>query len=198
MYPNSIKNLIESFKMLPGIGSKSAERLAFSILDLEEDQVHFFSNSLIELKENIHMCPICNNLTDEELCFVCSNENRDDHVLCVVEDSKNIILFEKLGIYNGHYHVLDALISPLDGINPEDIGIDKLINRLESGHYEEIIFAFKPTIEGETTSLYIKRVLEGMDIKISRLASGIPIGADIEFIDSLTLERALNDRKSLE
>lgn len=198
MYPNSIKNLIESFKCLQGIGSKTAERLAFSILDLEEEQVQFFANSLIEVKENIHKCQECNNLTDDDLCFICSDSGRDDHILCVVDDSKSVFLFEKLGIFHGKYHVLDALISPLEGINPEDIGIDKLLKRIEKNHFEEIIFAFKPSIEGETTALYIKRILDGLDIKVSRLASGIPIGADIEYIDSLTLERALNDRKSIE
>lgn len=198
MYPDSIKNLIESFKCLQGIGSKTAERLAFSILDLEEEQVEFFANSLTEVKEKIHKCQECNNLTDDDLCFICSDPGRDEHILCVVDDSKSVFLFEKLGIFHGKYHVLDALISPLEGINPEDIGIDKLLKRIENNHFEEIIFAFKPSIEGETTALYIKRILDGLDIKVSRLASGIPIGADIEYIDSLTLERALNDRKSIE
>ncbi len=198
MYPNSINNLIESFKLLPGIGSKTAERLAFSVLDLDLDQAKFFSESINDVKSSIHKCSICNNLTDDDLCFVCSNENRDNSVLCVVDDSKNVFLFEKLGIFNGKYHVLDGLISPLDGVNPEDIGIDKLINRLEKENFSEVIFAFKPSIEGETTSLYIKRIIDGMNIKVSRLASGIPIGADMEFIDSLTLERAINDRKSIE
>lgn len=198
MYPDSLKNLIESFKFLPGIGSKTAERLAFSILDLDEEQAEFFSNSIDDVKSKIHRCSICNNLTDEDICSICSNYDRDEHMLCVVEDSKNVFLFEKIGIFKGKYHVLDGLISPLEGINPENIGIDKLLNRIENGNIEELIFAFKPSIEGETTSLYIKRILDGMNIKVSRLASGIPIGADIEFIDSLTLERALNDRKSVE
>ncbi|MBQ8132045.1 MAG: recombination protein RecR [Bacilli bacterium] len=198
MYPDSIKNLIESFKCLQGIGSKTAERLAFSILDLEDEQVEFFASSLTEVKEKIHKCQECNNLTDDDLCFICSDPGRDEHILCVVDDSKSVFLFEKLGIFHGKYHVLDALISPLEGINPEDIGIDKLLKRIEDNHFEEIIFAFKPSIEGETTALYIKRILDGLDIKVSRLASGIPIGADIEYIDSLTLERALNDRKSIE
>ncbi len=198
MYPESIKNLIESFKFLPGIGSKTAERLAFSILDLDDDQVAFFSNSIDSVKKNIHKCSICNTLTEEDICFVCSNQNRDNYTLCVVEDSKNVFLFEKLGIFKGKYHVLDSLISPLEGINPEDIGIEKLLNRIENEHFEEIIFAFKPSVEGETTALYIKKILEGIDIKVSRLASGIPIGADMEFLDCLTLERALNDRKSIE
>ena len=198
MYPDSIKNLIESFKLLPGIGSKTAERLAFSVLDLDDEQAEFFSNSIDDVKSTIHKCSVCNNLTDNDLCYICMNHERDEHMLCVVEDSKSVFLFEKLGIFRGKYHVLDGLISPLEGINPEDIGIDKLLSRIEKEHFDEVIFAFKPSIEGETTSLYIKRVLDGLNIKVSRLASGIPIGADIEFIDSLTLERALNDRKSVE
>ena len=118
--------------------------------------------------------------------------------MCVVEDSKNVFLFEKLGMFNGMYHVLDGLISPIDGINPEDIGLDKLIDRIRNEKFKEIIFAFKPSIEGETTALYIKKVLDGIGVKITRLASGVPMGADMEYVDSLTLERALNDRKEIE
>lgn len=198
MYPDSIKNLIESFKYLPGIGEKTAERLAFSILELEEEQVELFSDSLNDVKQNVHKCLTCNTLTEDDLCYICSDNLRDSSVLCVVEDTKNVFLFEKLGMFHGKYHVLNGLISPLDGINPEDIGIDKLIDRITTEKFKEIIFAFKPSIEGETTSLYIKRVLEGLDITVTRLASGLPIGADMEYVDSLTLERALNDRKEIE
>ena len=198
MYPESIKNLIESFKFLPGIGEKTAERLAFSVLDLEDEQVALFSDSLLSVKEKIHPCPICNTFTDTDHCFICSDTVRDKTVLCVVEDTKNVFLFEKLGMYHGMYHVLDGLISPLDGINPEDIGLDKLIDRIKMENFKEVIFAFRPSIEGETTSLYIKRVLEGMGAKVTRLASGVPMGADMEYVDSLTLERALNDRKEIE
>lgn len=198
MYPESLKNLIESFKYFPGIGEKTAERLAFSVLDLEEEQVSLFSDSLVAVKEKIHPCPICNTYTDAEHCFVCSDIGRDKTTLCVVEDTKNVFLFEKLGMYHGMYHVLDGLISPLDGVNPEDIGLDKLIDRIKDENFKEIIFAFKPSIEGETTSLYIKRVVEGMGVVVTRLASGVPMGADMEYVDSLTLERALNDRKEIE
>ena len=198
MYPDSIKNLVESFKYLPGIGEKTAERLAFSILELEDEQISMFSDSLKEVKEKVHKCKECNTLTDEELCFVCNDPTRDNKVLCVVEDTKSVFLFEKLGMFHGKYHVLDALISPLDGINPEDIGLSKLLDRINKDKYEEIIFAFKPSIEGETTSLYIKKILEDMNIRITRLASGVPMGADMEYIDSLTLERAIKDRKDIE
>lgn len=198
MYPNSIKNLIESFKFLPGIGEKTAERLAFAVLDLDDDQTTFFSDSIENIKKNIHKCPNCNTLTEDDLCFVCSNKLRNSDILCVVDDTKSVFLFEKLGMFNGYYHVLDGLISPLDGINPEDIGLDKLMDRITEEKYKEIIFAFKPSIEGETTALYIKRILSDMDIIVTRLASGLPIGADMEYVDSLTLERALIDRKEIE
>ena len=198
MYPDSIKSLIESFKFLPGIGEKTAERLAFSVLDLEEEQAEFFAESLKDVKCKIHKCSVCNTLTEDDICSICNNKLRDCELLCVVEDTKNVFLFEKLGMFNGKYHVLDGLISPLDGVKPEDIGLDKLIDRISSEEFKEIIFAFKPSIEGETTSLYIKRILYGMNIKVTRLASGVPIGADMEYVDSLTLERALSDRKAIE
>ena len=198
MYPDSIKKLVESFKYLPGIGEKTAERLAFSVLDLEGEQIEMFSDSLKDVYKNIHECKNCNTLTDKELCYICSDELRNKSILCVVEDSKSVFLFEKLGMFHGKYHVLNGLISPLDGINPEDIGLNKLLDRIKDEKFDEIIFAFKPSIEGETTSLYIKKILEGINIKVTRLASGVPIGADIEYVDSLTLERALNDRKIIE
>jgi len=197
MYPDSIKNLIESFKYLPGIGEKTAERLAFSILELDDDQVEFFSDSLKDFKTNIKKCSICNSLTDSDICSICSDVSRNNKILCVLEDSKNVFLFEKAGFFNGKYHILNGLISPLDGVNPEDIGIDKLLDRIEKEKFEEIIFAFKPSIEGETTALYIKKILSGLNVKFTRLASGVPMGADMEYVDSLTLERALNDRKEI-
>lgn len=198
MYPNSIKNLIDSFKYLPGIGEKTAERLALAVLNIDEDQAKFFSDSIIDVKNKIHKCEKCNTLTEDELCFVCNNPTRDKNILCVVDDTKNVFLFERLGMFNGYYHVLDGLISPLDGINPEDIGLDKLIDRITKDKYKEVILAFKPSIEGETTALYIKKILSDMDVVVSRLASGIPMGADMEYIDGLTLERALKDRKEIE
>lgn len=198
MYPKSIKNLIESFKMLPGIGEKTAERMAFFILDFDEENVEFFSESLLNAKNNIHKCSICNNFTDNDICDICADKTRNNEILCIVEDPKNIYMFEKNGVFNGYYHVIENLISPLDGINPEDIGLEKLLKRIKENNFKEIIIAVKPSIEGETTSLYIKRVLEGLNIKITRIASGIPIGADMEYIDALTLERAILDRKELE
>ena len=198
MYPDSLKNLIESFKYLPGIGEKTAERLAFAVLEFDEDQCELFSQSLLDVKSKIKKCSICNTLTENDVCFVCSNNLRDNEILCVVDDTKSVFLFEKLGMFNVYYHVLDGLISPLDGVNPEDIGLNKLIERISKDKFKEIILAFKPSIEGETTALYIKKILSDMDVVVSRLASGLPIGADMEYVDKLTLERALIDRKEIE
>lgn len=198
MYPNSIKDLIESFKSLPGIGQKTAERLAFSVLEFEEEQVDFFKDSLDNVSKKIHKCSICNSLTEDEICDICVSENRSNGVICVVDDVKTVFTFESMNVFQGKYHVLEGLISPIDGINPEDIGLPKLIERVKKEKFNEIIFAFKPSIEGETTSLYIKRILGDLSIKITRLASGIPMGADMEYVDLLTLERALSDRKEVE
>ena len=198
MYPESLKNLIESFKLLPGIGEKTAERLAFYVIGLEEDKTNFFADSIKLAKEKIKKCSICNGITDKEVCDICNNDLRNKNVLCVVEDPKSIFLFERIGTFNGDYHVIDGLISPLDGVDPDDIGLEKLISRIQKSKYSEIIIAVKPSVEGETTALYIKKIIEGMNIKVTRIASGIPIGTDIEYIDSMTLERALNDRKEIE
>lgn len=198
MIPDSLKNLIESFKILPGIGEKTAERLAFHLINEDQEKTDFFAKSITEAKEKIRKCSVCNGITDKEVCDLCSNNQRNKKVLCVVEEPKSIFLFEKIGTYNGDYHVLDGLISPLDGVDPDDIGIEKLVKRVQNSKYEEIIIAVKPSIEGETTALYIKKIMEGMKIKVTRIASGIPIGTEMEYIDSMTLERALNDRKEIE
>lgn len=198
MYPESLKNLIESFKYLPGVGEKTAERYAFSILNMSEERVEFFNDSINDVKTKIHKCCICNYLTEEDICDICSDNNRNHDILCVIEDVKSLSLFEKLGLFNGLYHVLDGLISPLDGISPEDIGLDMLLERIRKGRFKEIILAFKPSVEGETTALYIKKIIDDMDIVVSKIASGIPIGADMEYMDAMTLERALIDRKNVE
>lgn len=198
MYPDSLKNLIECFKMLPGVGEKTAERMAFFSLNMDSDDIDFFSNSLKEASENLHRCPLCNNITDKEKCNICSDKSRNNLMLCIVDDVKNIYMFEKANIFHGYYFVLENLISPINGINPEDIGLEKLLKYIKNNNFKEIIIAIKPNIEGETTTLYIKRILEGMNLKITRLASGIPIGADMEYVDVLTLERAIMDRKEIE
>ena len=196
-YPNTILNLIECFKKLPGIGEKTAERLALSTLNLDEDTIKLFSNSLKDSKTKIRRCKTCNNLSEDELCEICKDKSRNKEVLCVVEEPKNIILFEKLGIFDGYYHVLDGLISPIDGINPEDINLQSLVDRVKKNKIKEIILALKPSIEGETTTLYISKVFSGENVKITRIAHGVPLGAEIDYVDSLTLELALENRMDI-
>lgn len=196
MYPNCIRNLIDCLKDLPGIGEKTAERLAFSIINFDQEKIDNFANSLVDLKK-IRKCPICHNFTDMDMCYICKDESRNYDTIFVVEKAKDIILFEKMGNYKGKYHVLDGLISPLDGVNPEDINIDGLIKRVEENNVKEIIIVLKPSIEGETTTQYIKRVLSKYDIKFSKIPIGIPMGTDIEYIDSMTLEMAFEDRKEI-
>ncbi len=196
--PESIKRVIESFKMLPGVGEKTAERLAFSILDFDEDQIELFSSSITEVGEKIRKCSICNSLTENDVCDICLDKTRNQNILCVVDDVKNVFIFEKMAMFNGYYHVLDGLISPMDGVNPEDIGLEKLLDRIHNANFKEVVFAFNPSIEAETTSMYIKRILSDSGLIFTRLASGVPMGANMEYIDSLTLERALNDRKEVE
>lgn len=197
-YPSTILNLIESFKHLPGIGEKTAERLALSVLDIDYETVSLFSKSLIDSKTKIRRCEICNNLSESDLCEICKDKNRNKQLLCVVEEPKNVILFEKLNIFDGYYHVLDGLISPIDGINPEDINLSSLIDRVKKEDIKEIILALKPSVEGETTSLYISKILEDTQVKVSKIAHGIPMGAEIDYVDSLTLEMALENRRYMD
>ena len=196
MYPNSIKNLIDCLKNLPGIGEKSAERMAFSILNFDHDRLDEFGNAVLALK-NIKRCPVCNNITDMDKCYICSDDNRSNDTIFVVEKPKDIVLFEKMGNYKGKYHVLGGLISPIDGINPEDINIDSLVNRVKDNNVSEVIVVLKPSIEGETTMQYIKKLLSKYEVRVSKLPIGIPMGADIEYIDSMTLEMAFEDRKEV-
>ena len=197
MYPKSIKNLIESFKYFPGIGEKTAERLAFSVLNMDEEDVKTLSESIKSAKLNIKRCKVCNNLSENEICDICSDKTRNKELLCLVEDPKTVFSIEKLGTFNGYYHVLNGLISSFNGINPEELRLDKLIERIEKNNFKEVIIAVKQCIEGEMTALYIKNVLSDMNIKVSRIASGIPMGADMEYVDSLTLEKAFDNRKTI-
>ncbi len=196
-YPDSLNNLIKSLRKLPTIGEKSAERLAFAILNLDEEEVEEFSKSIIDVKTKIRKCKKCGNITEKEVCDICSDSSRDDFIICVVEDATNIITLEKTGIYNGKYHVLNGLISPLDGKGPEDIDINQLIDRVKSEKIKEVIIAISPTLEGETTALYISKLLEGSDIVVSKIAHGIPIGADMEYLDPMTLSMALSNRNKI-
>lgn len=196
-YPESLQQLIDCFKMLPGIGEKNAERLAFATLKFDDEQSKCFSESIIDVKNKIKKCEICNNLTEEEKCEICKDNTRNNEVLCVVENTKNLILFEKANIFNGKYHVLEGLISPLEGINPEDIKINQLINRIKNEKIKEVILALTPSIEGETTSAYILKLLEGTDVSVTKIASGIPVGADMEYLDPLTIARAMEGRNKI-
>ena len=197
IYPKKLENIIEFYKKLPGIGDKSAERLALATLDLTSEQVQDFSTSLIEAKETLNPCKICGHLTDKEICDICGDESRNKSVICVIEDYKSVFTFEKVGNYQGTYHVLNGLISPTEGISYEDINLSTLIDRVEKLENPELILALKSDIEGETTTLFIKKIFEGKNVIISRLSYGIPIGADIDYIDVITLNRALDDRKQI-
>ena len=197
MYPESLKKLIDSFRFLPGIGSKTAERLAFSMLEFDKDKLTDFSDSICDIRDKICRCDVCGNISDSKICNICSNSVRDGAVVLVVERPKDIILFEKLGSFNGKYHVLDGVISPLDGIGPEDINLSSLLKRINEDGIREVIFALKPSVEGETTMQYINKLLENRNVKISKIAIGVPIGTDMEYIDSITLEMAIDERKNM-
>lgn len=200
IYPSSLEKLIVYLKKLPGIGEKSAERMALSIIDMDNDDVNNLSESLNSCKEKLRKCIICGSLTDNEKCEVCTaseNNTRNKNLICVLEDSKSVFAFEKAGKYDGTYHVLGGLISISDGIGPDDINISQLVKRVEELENPEIIIALKSTIEGETTTLYIKKVLENKNVKISRLSYGIPMGVEIDYLDELTLLNALKDRKDI-
>ena len=197
MYPNSIKNIIECFKDLPGIGEKTAERLAFSLINFDKEKLTSFSDAICDVRDKLTYCDICGNITENEICDICADKERKSSIIFVVEKAKDISLFEKINIFNGKYHVLGGLISPLVGIGPENININKLLSRIDNEEIEELILALKPSIEGETTMQYIKKVLENKNIKVTRIATGIPIGTDIEYIDSMTLEFAFEGRKDI-
>lgn len=196
-YPNSLSDLINYFRKLPGIGEKSAERMALSLLDLSIDDVESFAESMVDSKRKLHPCSVCGHITDKDVCDICSSSHRNKSVICVLEDYKSVFAFEKAGNYNGVYHVLNGLISPIDDVNPEDINIASLIDRVEVLDHPELIIALKSTIEGETTTLYLKKIFEGKNVEISRLSYGIPMGAEIDYLDEITLDRALSDRKKI-
>lgn len=192
-YPKQFQELIDFFKLFPGVGVKTAERYAFSMFNLEETKIIDFCETLKNLKKEVITCENCGCLTNSNNCSNCDVDNVSD-IICVVENQKNVFIFEKLGIQNIKYHVLGGLISPMEGINPEDILINKLIERIEKENIKEVILALRSGIEGNTTSLYIKKLLENTNIKITQIAQGIPIGTDMEYLDSLTLEMALENR----
>lgn len=194
MYSESIEQLIESFEQLPSIGRKTAERLAFFILESNKELVDNFINSIKNAKENLKECSVCFNISDSDPCFICSDSFRDKKTICVVEDVKDIIAMEKTHEYKGVYHVLHGAISPMNNISPDDIKIKELLQRINKEQIEEVIIATNPKVEGEATAMYIAKLLNPLNIKVSRLASGMPIGGDLEYIDEITLSKALKGR----
>jgi len=197
IYPDSLQKLINFYKKLPGVGEKSAERMALATMDFTGDELNSFSKTLKESKSKLKKCKICGHITENDICHICDNSNRNHNIICVIEDYKSVFSFEKVGNYNGVYHVLNGLISPMDGIGPEDINISSLVKRVESLDNPEIILALKSSIEGETTTLYIKKIFENKNVTISRLSYGIPMGAEIDYLDIITLDKALEDRKKI-
>lgn len=198
IYPKSFENLLDSFQKLPGIGEKSAERFVFSVLKWDNEDVEEFANNLEDFKSKIKKCSICGHICEEDICPICSDPTRDKSTICVVEDSRKVFMLEKTGSYHGLYHVLGGLISPIDDINPEDINIANLINKRIDENLKEIIITLNSSIEGETTSLYLQKILKGKNISVSRLSYGIPMGSDVEYIDPLVIEKAMDDRKKVE
>ena len=193
----SLSRLIEQFERMPGIGRKSAQRLAFYMLDLSSQDAADFANAILQAHEKIKRCPICSNLTDAETCTICRNRERNHSVICVVEDSRDVMAIERTREYNGVYHVLHGVISPLNNIGPEDLTTKELISRLDNTAIQEVIMATNPTVEGEATAMYLSRLIKPLGITVTRLAYGIPVGADLEYADEITLSRALEGRNQL-
>lgn len=193
----SIEKLIEEFEKLPSIGHKTAVRLAFHMLNSSLEDCEQFANTIIDTKKNLKYCSICNNITDTDPCPICSNAKRNQEVICVVEDVRDIVQIEKTHEYNGVYHVLNGVISPMNGIGPNDIKLKELMTRIGSGEVKELILATNPNVEGEATAMYISKLVKPFDIKTTRIAHGIPIGGDLEYVDEVTLAKALENRTTL-
>ncbi|HGI3307467.1 TPA: recombination mediator RecR [Streptococcus agalactiae] len=197
LYPTPIAKLIDSFSKLPGIGTKTATRLAFYTIGMSDEDVNEFAKNLLAAKRELTYCSVCGNLTDDDPCLICTDKMRDQSVILVVEDSKDVSAMEKIQEYNGLYHVLHGLISPMNGISPDDINLKSLITRLMDGQVTEVIVATNATADGEATSMYISRVLKPAGIKVTRLARGLAVGSDIEYADEVTLLRAIENRTEL-
>ena len=196
-YIESLRNLAEKFGRLEGVGKKTAMRMAFSVLELDVEEAEDFARAILDAKEKIHLCPICQNLTDREVCPICADEERDRSVICVVTDARTVLAMEKVREYRGTYHVLHGLISPMNGITPEQLKIKELLARVATGEVGEVIVATNPTVEGEATAMYLSRLLQPFCIRVTRLAYGVPVGADLEYADEVTLYRALEGRRDV-
>lgn len=197
-FPKDFSRLIEFYKSFPGIGERNAERLAFSTYDMDSSKLDEFANIVKNIKHTVRKCTVCGNLTDGEICNICSSDDRDKSTICVLEDYKSLFSFEKNNIYKGTYHILGGLISPIDSINPEDLNIASLVERVKDLHNCEVILALKSSIEGEMTMLYIKKILSNYDVKVTRLSYGVPLGMNLDYMDVLSLNKALDDRREIE
>jgi recombination protein RecR len=195
--PEPISKLIEGFMRLPGIGPKTAQRLAFFVLTMEEEDVLDLAKALVRAKRDLHHCSVCGNITDQDPCFICADKHRDRTVICVVQDTKDLMAMERTREYNGLYHVLHGAISPLEGVGPEDLRIPDLLKRLEDETVQEVILATNPNIEGEATAMYLSRLLKPFGLKVTRIAHGLPVGGDLEYADEVTLTKALEGRREL-
>ena len=193
----ALQRLSEQFARLPGIGRKSAMRLAFSILELSDEEAQCFAQTIIDAKEKVHLCPVCQSLTDKEICSVCNDLSRDKSTIMVLEDTKAMLSMEKVREYRGLYHVLHGVISPMNGVTPDKLKIKELLARIASDEVSEIIIATNPTVEGEATAMYLSKLLKPFDIKTTRLAYGIPVGSDLEYADEITLYRAIEGRRDI-
>lgn len=198
-YIESLSLLAEKFGRLEGVGKKSAMRMAFSVLELEREEAEDFAKAILDAKEKIHLCPICQNLTDREICPICADENRDHALICVVRDARAVLAMEKVREYRGTYHVLHGLISPMNGISPDQLKIKELLSRVDDPKHpvDEIIVATNPTVEGEATAMYLSKLLRPLGVQVTRLAYGVPVGADLEYADEITLFRALEGRREV-
>jgi recombination protein RecR len=188
---------VEAFMRFPGIGRKSAERLAFAVLGMPKEEAAGIAQAILDLKNSSRYCSVCNNITEEEVCGICRDEKRDRSVICVVEEPSNILVLEKTGTFRGRYHALLGALSPLDGVGPEDLKIDGLMERLRAGGVSEVIIATNPTVKGETTALYLSKLIKPLGISVSRIAYGLPVGGDIEYADENTVQRALQGRREM-
>ena len=193
----ALERLIEQFQKIPSIGRKTAQRMAFHVLDLSDEAAKEFNDAIIDAHTKIHRCALCHNLTENELCPICESHNRDHSLICVVEEPRDVLAMERMREYSGVYHVLHGVISPMNGIGPEQLTIKSLVERVAKGDVTEVIMATNPTIEGDTTAMYISKLIKPFGAKVTRLAYGIPVGADIEYADDVTLMRALSGRSEL-
>ncbi|MBE6932654.1 MAG: recombination protein RecR [Ruminococcaceae bacterium] len=196
-FPAALERLTEEFAHLPGIGSKSAQRLAFYTLSMSQEDAEHFAQTILEAKRTVHTCPVCQNLTDRELCAICDDEDRDHGIICVVAEPKDVIAMERAREFFGVYHVLHGVISPLNHVGPDDIRVRELLARVRDGEVREVIMATNPDTEGEATAMYISRLLRPLEVRVTRLAYGIPVGSQLEYADEVTLLRALEGRRDI-